>query len=310
MARAARAARAARDDAAELSPVVAAAPHELQPQELVMTMTGSYTRADPRPVWSGGVVELLGEFGFTPAAARISLARIVRRHLLDRLRVGRLVFYTLTDRTVDLVQEGDRRIFELAVEPPLDGPWTFVWYSIPDDLRVERHRLSRRLRFLGFGALEDSTWVCPRDESDDVRHILDELDVAHRATLFVGAPAPGQDLQKLISSAWDLPALAARYERFVEAFAPYAERVGELSDREAFVVRTLAMDSYRRFPSSDPGLPAELVGIDWRRDEAERVFLRLWNELLDPAQRHFERVARPPQIMDVAMPLAEEAQAR
>ena len=41
----------------------------LQPQDLVITLLGTYVRPlGPRPVWSGGLVSLLGEFGFSQRA--------------------------------------------------------------------------------------------------------------------------------------------------------------------------------------------------------------------------------------------------
>src|SRR5690348_7183129 len=64
-------------------------PDEFQPQELVVTFFGAYVREkSPAPVWSGGLVELLAEFGFSAAAARIALARVVDRGLLERHRDG------------------------------------------------------------------------------------------------------------------------------------------------------------------------------------------------------------------------------
>lgn len=279
---------------------IEAAPNERQPQELVLTLAGAYMRHDQRPVWSGGLVQLLGDFGFTPGSARVSLARLVKRRLFERSRAGRLVFYSPTARTNALLAEGDRRIFELSEPAPDGGPWTFVWYSLPDQLRFARHRLSRRLRFLGFGPIEDSNWVCPRDETQDVRAILTELGVGDRAAVFLGHPQRGHGLRQLVSTAWDLDDLAERYERFAAAFAPYAEQVDELDGAEAFVIRTLAMDSYRRFPFLDPGLPEELLPLDWRRDEATRAFRRVWDGLEDRAQLHFERTARPDHLSELS----------
>ena len=69
---------------------------EPRPQDLVMTFLGAYVLPHDRLVWSGGLVTLLGEFGFSMGAARIALARMVRRGLLDRLKDGRLVSYRPT----------------------------------------------------------------------------------------------------------------------------------------------------------------------------------------------------------------------
>jgi phenylacetic acid degradation operon negative regulatory protein len=41
-----------------------------------MTFLGAYVVPHDRPVWSGGVVTLLGEFGFSILAERVALARM------------------------------------------------------------------------------------------------------------------------------------------------------------------------------------------------------------------------------------------
>ena len=87
---------------------------EAQPQDLVMTFLGAYLVPHDRLVWSGGLVTLLGDFGFSTGASRVALARMVRRGGLERLRSGRLVSYRPTPRTVALLEEGDRRIFSLG----------------------------------------------------------------------------------------------------------------------------------------------------------------------------------------------------
>ena len=47
---------------------------EAQPQDLVMTFLGAYAVPHDRVVWSGGLVTLLGDFGFSTGASRVALA--------------------------------------------------------------------------------------------------------------------------------------------------------------------------------------------------------------------------------------------
>jgi len=157
----------------------------LQPQDLVVTLLGTYVRPFGRAVWSGGLVMLLREFGFSDGAARAALTRLVRRGLIARVRSGRLVHYSLTPRCERLLIEGDGRIFTLGRLPANIGPWTVLWHQIPEDRRLERARLGRRLRFLGFGSVQDSVWVSPHDHRDDVAELLAELGVAEHALVFV-----------------------------------------------------------------------------------------------------------------------------
>jgi len=95
----------------------------LQPQDLAVTILGAYLRRPGQRVWSGGMVEILGEFGFSTEAARAALSRLVTRGLLERHREGRLVFYTLSARAHELLAEGDRRIFTFGRGAPAADAW-------------------------------------------------------------------------------------------------------------------------------------------------------------------------------------------
>ena len=169
-------------------------PEQHQPQELVITLLGLYVRPFGERVWSGGLVSLLGELGFSTGAARVALTRLVRRGLIERIREGRLVHYRITPRADRLLFEGHGRIFSLGDPHDDGGTWTVLWHQIPEDRRLERSRLARRLRFLGFGSVQDSVWVSPHDQAVEVARLIEELDVSDCTTVFgalVGGGARG-----------------------------------------------------------------------------------------------------------------------
>ncbi|HTX08975.1 MAG TPA: PaaX family transcriptional regulator C-terminal domain-containing protein [Solirubrobacteraceae bacterium] len=266
------------------------ADESLQPQDLVVTMLGTYVRPFARTVWSGGLVALLGEFGFSDGAARAALTRLVRRGLIARERAGRLVHYRLTPRCERLLIEGDGRIFALGRLPADAGPWTIVWHQIPEDRRLERTRLGRRLRFLGFGSVQDSVWVAPHDHSSEVAELLGELEVADFASVFVASLRAGPGLPAMVARAWDLWGLEERYDAFCSGFEPYMS--ASLGDQEAFMVRTRLMHAFRAFAQFDPELPDELAPLSGARERAAEIFDALYNGLAAPSQRYFDAVAR------------------
>ena len=167
-----------------------------------------------------------------------------------------------------------------------------LWHQIPEDRRLERSRLARRLRFLGFGSVQDSVWVSPHDHSGEVVRLLAELRVADHATLFTAHPDAVVGLPALVSRAWDLSGLVERYEAFVAEFAALCRRraLASLSDREAFAVRTRVVHLFRGFPMLDPELPD--AGARGRRRAAGRreIFHELYEGLADASQRHFDAV--------------------
>ncbi len=271
----------------------------LQPQDLVVTLLGTYVRPFGRAVWSGGLVMLLREFGFSDGAARAALTRLVRRDLIARVRSGRLVHYSLTPRCERLLIEGDGRIFTLGRLPANIGPWTVLWHQIPEDRRLERGRLGRRLRFLGFGSVQDSVWVSPHDHRDEVAHLLGELGVAEHAIVFISllGSGSGGGLPALVARAWDLSGLEERYGSFCSGFERYlAPDAPLVSDREAFLVRTRLMHTFRGFAQLDPELPEELAPLSGPRTRAAEIFEALYTGLSASSQRHFDAVTSAPAL--------------
>jgi phenylacetic acid degradation operon negative regulatory protein len=263
---------------------------EPQPQELVMTLLGAYVSPSRDSVWSGGLVNLLGEFGFSPGAARVALGRVVRRSLLVRVRDGRHVHYTLTPRSSELLAEGDRRIFSLGRHRHRANAWTVLWHGIPENQRLEHARLTRRLRFLGFGSVQDGTWVSPHDREAEVAALVASLGVSESVAVLLGRPASSIDFLPFARRAWDLDHLDARYEAFAREFSAYvpARVRRQLSEREAFLLRTRLVHMFRTFPFLDPELPDEYMPEPRNRAHAVKVFDSLYPALAPPAQAYFD----------------------
>ncbi len=263
---------------------------EPAPQDLVLTLLGAYHVPRARgAVWSGGLVRLLEEFGFTEGAARVALNRLVGRDLLARNKDGRHVHYALTARTRAVLDEGDRRIFTLGERPRRETTWTVLWHSIPDDRRLARTRLVGRLRFLGFGSVQDGTWLAPHDREHELAALLAELDVAEHAGVLLGRPATAVDFATFVGRVWDLAALAERYRAFAEHFRGHDVR----DDRQALLLRTRLVHTFREFPFLDPELPEDLVPAPAHRAEALRLFHDLYPALAPAAQRYFDEVTVP-----------------
>jgi phenylacetic acid degradation operon negative regulatory protein len=253
------------------------------PQDLVLTLLAAHLPRRDRWSWSGGLVSLLGEFGFSAGAARIALARMVHRGLLDRGRNGRYVNYALSEHARDLLAEGDRRIFSFGRNTEPVATWTVVWQAVPEDRRQAREWLVRRLRFAGFGSLQDGTWIAPHDREQAALALLDELGVTRYAGLLLGTPSLARGL---IDRIWDLDALAKRYRAFVEAFAA----APAATDRDAWQLRTRLVHTFRQFAVLDPELPEDLVAAPEGRAAAIDLFHHRYPALAPAAQRYFDEV--------------------
>jgi phenylacetic acid degradation operon negative regulatory protein len=259
-----------------------------RPQDLLVTILGDYHLGEKRTLWSAALVRLLGDLGFSPAAARMALSRLGATGLITRTRQGRTTHYRLTDHGRRVLEEGQRRIFNFGLQDEWDGTWTMLSYSIPEELRAVRQGLRKRLRFLGFTLLPQGLWLAPRDRVADVEDLLNELEVRAHAQLFLGSPVEVEEVAELIRASWQLDRIDGLYDDFLKDYGAYApDRArGGLSERKAFVLRTRLMQAYRQFPLRDPELPDELVRRPDRRTQAIALFHALWRDLAAPAERH------------------------
>lgn len=261
-------------------------------QEFVMTLLAIFGRQDDRRLWSGGLVRVLNEVGYSTLAARAALNRLVGRHLLTRVRAGRHVYYEITPRCADLLAEGDRRLFTLGNRAEWDGTWTTVWHALPESQPVERNRLARRLRFLGFRPVQDSIWLSPHTRDREVHGVATSIGVADRIGVLVGTSPADLPVDHLVERAWDVEGLCDRYEQFVAEFADAvpAGSGGPDADRAAFMVRVRAAHTFRQFAVLDPEVPDRLLPRPVARHRAAEVFRRVMVELEHPAGRYFDEV--------------------
>lgn len=267
----------------------------LQPQDLVLTILGLHLRAPGAQVWSGGAVALLSELGFSTEAARAALARLASRGLLERHKQGRLVSYTLTSRAEELLSDGDRRIYSFGRADAPGDAWTMVWHAMPESNRVARSRLASRLRFLGFGPVQDGTWVAAHDREPQARAVLRDLEVDAFASVFVGRLSRDLPPTALIAQAWDVDVVAEQYRAFVADHGPlrHPGKGERLSPRDAFATRTVMFHRFREFPATDPELPREIDPLHALRSDAVSIFDAVHAQLAGPAGEHFRRTAQP-----------------
>jgi phenylacetic acid degradation operon negative regulatory protein len=262
------------------------------PREIALDLFGTYVRQHHPLVWSGGLVELMTEFGFALPASRIALSRLVDSGLITRVQQGRFVHYTITDRGELLLAEGDRRIFRLGSNRRSVGKWTLLMHTLPLESRVDRRRLGRRLRFQGFGRLQDRMWVAPYDQRDFLRELLTDLGIQQHVAVLIGRPNAAIGVNALIHEAWNLELLVDRYRAFATHYLPYREPAEQLrlSDRDAFVMRTQLVHRFRGLVNDDPDLPEEILPDPGTRQRAIDVFQTVYDDLERASQRHFDAV--------------------
>jgi phenylacetic acid degradation operon negative regulatory protein len=239
-------------------------------RSLLLTILGEFVHPQGRPVWTATLIGALGALGVEEKAARQALNRTAAEGFLDSERHGRRVLWTLSEQGSGLLDEGTQRIYSfMRSRRPWDGRWLVLSVPIPESQRQLRHRLRSRLTWLGLGSPTPGLWVSPdAAHSREVLAVIRELGLEEQAFAWAGAATGIGQESKLLADAWDLDVVEDMYLAFLEEFE---DRDVE-GARAAFVAQVEMVQAWRRFPSVDPDLPAELLDHDWPGPRAANVF--------------------------------------
>jgi phenylacetic acid degradation operon negative regulatory protein len=244
----------------------------------VIALFGDQILGRHKAVAMGSIITVLGRLGVGNHATRATLQRMTQRGLLHAVRRGRLVYLGLTPHAVGILSDGRRRLQAEVVNRDWDGRWTLLAFSIPESRRSDRHALRTRLSWAGFGLLRNGLWISASDT--DVSPALAELDLLGHARVFRAEAALWTDPTDLVREAWDLPALAEGYTRFLDRWTRE-----EFDDLDELSRETLLHAEWLLLIREDPRLPLDLLPADWPGVKAEQLFWMLRDQLAGPAAK-------------------------
>jgi phenylacetic acid degradation operon negative regulatory protein len=235
---------------------------------LLFTVLGEFVLPAGETAWTSAFIDVLGRLGVEEKATRQALMRTATDGWLSSVRIGRRTMWRLTPAAERLLVEGSARIYGFTGSAgEWDGRWLIVLARAPETERPTRHVLRTRLTWAGLGSPAPGIWVSPHAERlPEVRRALDEAGVSD-AQVFVGPHTGYGDLAAMARQAWDLTAIAHRYESFLAEF-------GRRSRRDALVATVELVHAWRHFPWVDPALPHELLPKRWPGAAAARLFGR------------------------------------
>jgi phenylacetic acid degradation operon negative regulatory protein len=275
-----------------------------EPQLLLTSLLGDYWYWRDEQLPSAALIRLLGEFDIGAENARAAMRRLAAKGLLTTSRSGRTTAYGIPPRSPAVVVGRTHRMLTFgATAPAWDGWWTVVAFSVPEQEREVRTALRSRLRALGLAALYDGLWVSPRDVTARVQALLAELGV-DRGTVLRATEVPGCGDAGALAGAFDLTELTAEYAAFADTYGALRRRLaaGSVGPAEALRLRTGMRIDWRKFPERDPDLPAGLLPRGWRRAEAQRVFVAVYDELGSLAELRFRQLVAQsdPELAELA----------
>lgn len=264
----------------------------LHPQSMILTLLGDYVRHSGGCIWIGTLVRILGCLGISPQGVRSAVSRMKQDDLLQSQSLNGKSFYSLTAKSTKLLDEGAVRIFDFPGQrEPWDGQWQLVTYTIPEVSREARDELRRELGWMGFGMLTLALWISPYDHQKEIETLADSLHLRSSIEIFSGRHLGFTDCKAIVARCWDLQAINARYESFLEKYLPLynQDRIAKTNaPSDHFVRRFNLIHEFRRFPFFDPNLPIDLLPSDWHGEEAASLFHQYHDLLAEQANAYFQ----------------------
>jgi phenylacetic acid degradation operon negative regulatory protein len=234
---------------------------------LLFTLLGELVLPGNGTAWTSAILAVFARLGVEEKATRQALMRTAAAGWLDAEKIGRRTRWRLTANARRLLTDGAERIYSFAgPAPDWDGRWLVVVTRIPEGDRRARHVVRTRLSWAGFGALGNGLWISPHPGREtEAREVLRDAGAAADAQVFVATRTGLGDVRDMVAQAWDLTAVEAQYEHFIDAF-------DDREPRDLLVRQLELVHAWRRFPFIDPALPPELLPARWSGLAAARLF--------------------------------------
>lgn len=257
----------------------------MQARSALFDLYGDYLRPRGGRAPVSALVKLLAPLGIAAPAVRTAISRMARQGWLDPTRLPTGPGYLLTPKAARRLDDAAARIYRTS-RTGWDGRFDLIVLEAPSTRR-DRHKLGANLAYLGYGMLDERTWVATRP-GEDVDSLLTESDIQYER--FSAAHTGGvSGAMGVVRRAWDLVAIAELYERFVdEQQALLAAVTARSPDEQAYAARFRLVHAWRTFLFRDPQLPPALLPDNWAGTNAASFFDRHAGRLRPAADRYVD----------------------
>jgi len=261
----------------------------LRAGSLITTVFGDSIAPRGGTVWLGSLINTMADFGISERLVRTSVFRLARDGWLRSQQIGRRSYYSLTADGREQFEQATNRIYGQPVDH-WDGKWCLLLLSGLDTPTKEIVR--QECGWLGFGPLSANILAHPSPEIAELDVTTRRLGVADSLIVMRGQTVRGEAaMRELARNCWNLDDIDARYADFVQRFRPvYKALSGKqaMTDRSAFLIRTLLIQEYRKALLRDPWLPANLLPADWHGGAAYQLCRNLYQDVHAQADAHLD----------------------
>lgn len=266
---------------------------DISARSVLVTIFGDSIVPAGGAVWLGDLIALAAPFGFSDRLVRTSMYRLTAEGWFHTDRVGRRSRYELTVGAQAEFADAETRIYQ-ARRPEWDGEWTLVFLGLAAIEQEQRETLATQLTWHGFARLASDLLAFPGDGRPHISRLSERLGIEDPVSIAAARFDDGADLARHddLAAAFELEPAAGRYRAFLDRYRWTGSLIGsEISDLDAFIVRTMVVHELRRSRLVDPWLPASLVPSDWPGDDAHALAAEVYRAVDEPAWRWLERTA-------------------
>ncbi len=261
----------------------------LRAGSLITTVFGDAIAPRGGTVWLGSLIRALAEFGVSERLVRTSVFRLARDGWLQSQQIGRRSYYSLTDEGRERFEQATHRIYGKPVDR-WDGQWCLLLLSGLDTPSKEAVR--KECGWLGFGPMSANVLAHPTPDVADLDVTMRRLGVADTLVVMRGQTIRGEPaMRELARSCWNLDEIDARYADILQRFRPVLRALGrgaKQTPKQAFIIRTLLVQEYRKVILRDPWLPAELLPANWHGAAAYQLCRNLYRSVHADADAYLD----------------------
>lgn len=214
------------------------------------------------------LVATLGVLGMSEPTARWTILRMRQGGRIDSRRRGRVVEYTLTAASRDLLADVAGRL--TGRTPSWDGRFRGLLFSVPERHRAYRDSLRGLAMYHGFGSLRPGLLITPDASRFSRIEAILALAPKESRMLRVELEFAGADARTAAAEAWPLDLLARADAKDADRMRRAAARLTRSRPRGAAALRSLWNEivPFSERLAQDPDLPREVLPAQWPRDAA------------------------------------------
>lgn len=254
---------------------------------LITTVFGDAIAPRGGNVWLGSLTKVMLDFGISDRLVRTSVFRLVQDGWLQSHQIGRRSYYSLTKVGRERFEQATQRIYGAPLAT-WDGQWCLLLLSgLPT---ASKDIVRKECAWLGFGALSANMLAHPRPDLIELDLTVQRLGVVEELVALSGQTLRNEiGMRKLVQQSWNLDVLDVQYGQFVKTFRPVMSALAAdpgISEKTAFLARTLLIQEYRKILLRDPMLPHELLPDGWQGVAAYQLCRNIYRALYEAADRY------------------------